>query len=1745
MVLGAAAALAESPDIDSPAVGCPSPGPGCMPAALSVLPPSQCGPVASGATCAAQGPATQSDSGGISTGAGNPINLITGNKYQREVDLAALPGVLGLEIVRHYNSAFSLPGQQAGILGRGWRLSYETDLFVRGNSIHVLQADGSRRIFNRDPANPSQCASPDPSHGTIHIRQTVAGNDYTWTWPGGRKLSFNHQGRLVQILAPTGEFVSLQRAPDGRLLKVTDPQGRSLQLKYPDREQRTAGGRYKGVIGIDSPVGEFRYDYGSEMPKGAASNAGSVLANLVRVSLPAYYDGNRKRHPYTDRGVTTSSASRLYHYEDPQHPTLLTGITSSGTVSGGQAMHERIATYAYDASGKGVMSVRGEPQRRDKDGNPVPGTGSDQVTFDRSEPGTTVLTNSLGQMTRYRHAIIGGEHRVLEVRGAGCASCGETNVRYQYDGIGRPVARIKLDDDGKPVHGTRTAFDRSGRMTTASRMQFSGDKAGKPAPLIRYEYAEGTGATSANPYPVRVVRPSVVAGRDHVVHIAYNAMHQPTRIEENGWSQVASEEAVPIHRLTTIEYARINGKSLPVRIKGPYSDRAPADVPDLTSIRYNPESGLPVEVKRVGRDLTSIASRGAGGRPTTIDVSDGATNIRTEQVFTPLGQLRSITRTATNLAAAEGEKGARAEVRHLKIDAPALTDAKPGESQSEAGHTAPDNANLTTAQADAPAQSVPVWYRAGPTGSVLEHDVTEILLAGYGQEKHTVARRWLDDFGRLVGVQNEGQGIRLAAYLGGSARIKTITDGNNNVTAMRYDGEGKLIGFVRSDGGGRLQEQVVLKYAGMRVSDVVRHVPDREAPDSTIRIRRNAFGQPLQELQQIGKLRYAVNHEYDAEGRTIRMWMSVIDAKGSETALPAQYMRHAQAAPGTEQISEIALERWFGRKTVVSAVQWLQGRPYDSGLEAGAGSHATAVATGWKFGNGLRMHARYEQTANAGWPWRLQTYHDGLHSYAITSDSAGRILSASRNGQHSAALQGEAASRNAQGQPAGISPVPAISSSQPLSRRDHARPATDAAGNRLALHDAAGEAELVWDAGGRLIEVRRAGTVVARYQYDARGRRVTKMVGDRPERTRHFIYNDRQLLAETDASGQITRQFIYLGWRPVAWIAPARNWHEKLREFFAGPRIVYLHTDHRGAVTAASDGQKSVLWMGTLDAGGGLTSTDAAARRIEQPLRMVNQYADEETGLHYNLARYYDPRRGEFLSPDPAGIDAGYLDLYAYAGGDLLNHVDPDGWASIRYYAIDDGVKAVKDLQPNQGHWAFVVWDIEGHKDKVLVHDAQGTYLQAGAKARLFTGERSPKNRMGDFSGHYIRRTGLYSPDAFEMEIADADAMGIIRQVTGQDLSTDACIARDVASLPVIAMGNQGTLNPSSRSRTEPNRLIQCDEGLSSDEILLKRVQKAIEIHEVKARNSIASTDQDCASDRYRGCPAITWNPAVRPGTKNIQPASYGWIQFTPPALIEALNGLSPTELAVLGITAAQRAELAETTTSVQRWFNDLAKGSSGRPNAAIVSRGWEENQRDFERQTGLGKENYDRMVSFGEIAANLATVHQRFKAGPDGCKKAACFWDRWRLRDGPEVEGLLQKARSELGASQIALNLYIRSPVSAGEARAGFQWAAIIDTPSGRGLLETLADKRKFDTLARSFLLLKMRQARRRLALTSAETLSSTQEQKLVNEILYLQNGARSYVDGVRPHYNATFCARRDEPAGDGYLRMNRLEWK
>jgi RHS repeat-associated protein len=65
---------------------------------------------------------------------------------------------------------------------------------------------------------------------------------------------------------------------------------------------------------------------------------------------------------------------------------------------------------------------------------------------------------------------------------------------------------------------------------------------------------------------------------------------------------------------------------------------------------------------------------------------------------------------------------------------------------------------------------------------------------------------------------------------------------------------------------------------------------------------------------------------------------------------------------------------------------------------------------------------------------------------------------------------------------------------------------------------------------------------------------------------------------------------------------------------------------------------------------------------IEVELRFQNQWEDPESGLYYNYRRYYDPDTGQYLSPDPIGLQGG-LRPHGYVHNPV-GWVDPWGLAA-------------------------------------------------------------------------------------------------------------------------------------------------------------------------------------------------------------------------------------------------------------------------------------------------------------------------------------------------------------------------------------------------------------------------------------------------------------------------------------------------
>lgn len=62
---------------------------------------------------------------------------------------------------------------------------------------------------------------------------------------------------------------------------------------------------------------------------------------------------------------------------------------------------------------------------------------------------------------------------------------------------------------------------------------------------------------------------------------------------------------------------------------------------------------------------------------------------------------------------------------------------------------------------------------------------------------------------------------------------------------------------------------------------------------------------------------------------------------------------------------------------------------------------------------------------------------------------------------------------------------------------------------------------------------------------------------------------------------------------------------------------------------------------------------------------------DQEMGLYYYRARYYDPREGRFIQKDPISYNGG-INVYAYVQNNPINFKDPTGLA----FVADDAAAA-------------------------------------------------------------------------------------------------------------------------------------------------------------------------------------------------------------------------------------------------------------------------------------------------------------------------------------------------------------------------------------------------------------------------------------------------------------------------------------
>ncbi len=1139
----------------------------------------------------------------IDRAAGNPVDVVTGNKYERQVDVAlahaqssvlspagladafGLPqdDTLNLLFARHYNSRSDF----ALSLGRGWSHSFETRLarIARDGRVElqVVQADGRRIVFRPSGAQASRAAPDEPRRYASRTiddglvdeqRSDGAPVSWVWRWPGGRLLHFDRDGRLDSIVSADLDRIRVARDDRGRVVEVRDDAQRTIGFEYDDTR----------LVALRLPDGQrIRYEFDAHR-------------QLVAVRYP---DGRALR----------------YEYGDPRAFHRLTAVVDTDG---------RRSEYRYGDDGR-VAGSRGIGQ-----------TEEQALRFEYELPtragarGTTTIRVG-ATATRYRWIDARGEPRLVESDGDGCRRCPPVGLRVRVGAAGRAMAlgemRIRHDANGRVVERRIEARD------------------GGPAWFERFAYAAGSPWAA----PIRIVRPSVVPGRETRIELRYNERMQIVAVDFDG--HLPDEDGVqPLRATVRYEYAGRDTRPGRAAVRGRLA----------AIVRVSPDGSLQRTTFRhdAKRRLVGIEAeatiahrieRDALGRAVAERLPDGATRRRS---FDAAWRLASTSVRGTTISFGYDEAGR-----------PRTIDWSGGERWT-----------IRLAEAAVEIESNQGWReRIVPGAKRAVAPALPVALARVEPGRHVLVdargrrtERLYDDLGRLVETRSPHEGRKRYRY-DGFGRLSSIAFADGSVDTREHDAGGRLVRRLQRSADDRVE--TTFRYDGAQLF-AVEHEGQRSI------VRHDGEGRVVERLETREGRDYHERLEYDARGRLAMQWL----ADGSR-------LRHRYDAQGRREALDLAAPESAGFRTLVRRV-----------------ATADAGAATLELGNGIRFERRDDaagQPVSLAWrrggeapgeraveaaqalPFRrlrwdpaglpLSIAHEaGEDRYAY--DRFGRLIARER---HASAADPVDARRAAHVE---YFALDAMGERVAVRRRDGSdvRGAAEAERDATGLPKRNGPLALRYGAQRRIVEVQGA-AAHARYRYDAFGRRVAKRIErtDDPRdaspvqnaatdiASRGFLYRDQRLAAETDGDGRLLRQYVYWNSFPIA----------VLEHGATKTSLAWLHNDHLGAPIAVTDEAARVVWRGERDAWGALVQEEGAFR---QPLRLPGQYHDAETGLHDNLLRSYDPDGGRYLEPDPLGLAAG-LDPYAYADGNPLVAVDPLGLLLFAFDGTGNGASDIGD----------------------------------------------------------------------------------------------------------------------------------------------------------------------------------------------------------------------------------------------------------------------------------------------------------------------------------------------------------------------------------------------------------------------------------------------------------------------------------
>ena len=1159
---------------------------------------------------------------------GNPCNVGTGNKSQTEADHA---GPI-LPLSRRYNS---LDPADVG-LGHGWRTPYHgRQLTVLGDTVSILRGSGRGEIFRKQPNG---------------------------TWQGDADTELT----LIPVF---GLWAVVTR---DEWVEAYTPTGRLFKENY-----------WNG--GLDGPRRDYTYDAEGRLEKVERADTGHTLlfsydvdGHIDTVTLP---DGEVVQYDYLDGNLTSVTypdlTAKTYHYEDTSYPHHLTGISDERNI--------RFATYGYDANGLATLTEHAETTN-----------GGPQESFDLSFDSATqtTVTDPRGNVDVYTFSArnLGVKNLLQKTHQADGLSVVQT-----FDGANNLDT---LTEALAPGQTRTTGFTYDGNLV-ATRTEAVGEPEER---TTTYSYHVGNIQTDK---PETITSDSVLAGQQRQTQIEYDDPLYatfPTTITQSGYDLAAN----PVSRAVTLGY---DSAGRVTSYNGPRTD-----LTDVTTFAYytcttGSECGQLASITNADGHVTSFETYDGAGRLTQ---AKDPLAIRTNYTYDDRGRVLTIARQPLS-----GSAPARTWTFTYTPDGEVETIESPTGVLLTYEY---DDARYLEAIVDGDGNRVEYAYdlAGNRTGEELRDDSGTLLHSvtmahdtrdrlEQIQEGTSVADLVFDAVGRLTSLEDPNDHETTLGYdvldrldtrinaltkttdldhypddalsqleapngvttayesddLGNRTRetspdrgtLVNTHDDAGNVTNATHLGSGRAVSYTYD----ALNRPLTRDYAG--TTEDVTFIYDAYSPTCSAKGRLcyfsgehgdtwfedDPFGDVKTRSEIIAGSLYHTDYSYDADGRVTQITYPTGHVVG--------YGHDSQG-----RVESVTLDSGSGPVTITS------GRAYrgDGLLTAQTWGNGLAEARGY---NGLRLLATYtlgslesetfvyddagRLTSRTGSAWtkgygyddvdRLTTDTGGAGTRAYTYDDDGNRLSIDVDGTLLAYDYDTGANR--------------------LNDIDGDAVTLDVEGRTTDTIDR----NYVYNEASRLQIAhtkKKQGqqtilTEVGRYTYDAFGLRRTKLADGV---TTVYHYDEAgNLILETDDTGDLVKLYVWAGATPIAQVHLETQGQGQNQTTVEA--LVHLHVDHLNTPRWATDAVGDLVWRWKSDGfGEALPDEDVDGDNddVVINIRFPGQYYDEETGLHYNRFRYYEPGIGRYISADPIG-QAGGVNVFAYALNDPVGDFDPYG----------------------------------------------------------------------------------------------------------------------------------------------------------------------------------------------------------------------------------------------------------------------------------------------------------------------------------------------------------------------------------------------------------------------------------------------------------------------------------------------------